>query len=100
PGSRIFYNLVKGEIEQAVARLAFTSVYAFRPSMLDGEREESRPGERVGLVVMRVLAPILGKYRPTPVEALAAAMIASAKAAAPGVHVVEADAMLRMHADR
>ncbi len=94
PGSRVFYGSVKGETERDVARLGFRSVYALRPSILDGERKESRPAERVGLLVARALGPVLGKYRPTPVEAVARVMIASAKAPAPGVHVIEADAIL------
>jgi uncharacterized protein YbjT (DUF2867 family) len=94
-GSRVFYNSVKGETEHDVARLGFPSVYTLRPSILDGEREESRPAERLGLVVTRVLGPLLGKYRPTPVESVARVMIASAKASAPGVHVLEADAIFR-----
>lgn len=95
PGSRIFYNSVKGEAERDVARVGLPSVYAIRPSMLDGEREVPRPAERVGLLVMRALGPLLGKYRASPVEAVARAMIAAAKTAAPGAHVVEADAILR-----
>jgi len=93
--SRVFYNSVKGETEHDVVRLGFPSVYALRPSILDGEREESRPAERMGLVVARVLGPLLGKYRPTPVESVARMMIASAKVSAPGVHVLEADAIFR-----
>lgn len=90
PRSRAFYLSVKGELERDVAQLGFPSVYALRPSMLDGHREESRPAERVGLAVMRTLGPILGKWRPTQVEAVARAMIAAAKAPAPGTHVIEA----------
>jgi uncharacterized protein YbjT (DUF2867 family) len=88
--SRIFYNSVKGEIERDVALLGFPSVYALRPSMLDGARQESRPAEHIGLMLARGLGPLLGKYRPTPVVDVARAMIASAKAAAPGAHVIEA----------
>ena len=95
PRSRVFYSSVKGEIERDVARLGFPSVYALRPSILDGAREESRPAERLGLVVTRALGPLLGKYRPTPVEAVARVMIAAAKAAAPGAHVIEAGAIFK-----
>jgi uncharacterized protein YbjT (DUF2867 family) len=94
PRSRVFYNAVKGEAEADVARLGIPSVYAFRPSILDGDRQERRPTEQVGLVVMRALGPLLGQYRPTPVEAVAEAMIAAAKAPAPGAHAVEAAAIL------
>jgi len=87
--SSALYNRVKGEVEAAVAALGFDSVYTFRPSILDGEREESRPLERVGLAVGRALGPLLGKYRPTRAQAVAAAMVASCKQPEPGVHVIE-----------
>lgn len=93
PRSRVFYNAVKGETERDVAGVGPASVYALRPSILDGERRERRAGERLALVVGRALAPVLGKYGPTPVDAVAGAMIACARAAEPGAHVVEADAL-------
>jgi uncharacterized protein YbjT (DUF2867 family) len=91
--SSTFYSAVKGETERDVGRVGFPSVYALRPSILDGDRGESRPGEYVGLLVGRVLAPLLGKYRPTRVEAVVETMVARAKAPAPGVHVIEPDKM-------
>lgn len=95
PRSRVFYSRVKGEIEAAVAGVGFESACALRPSILDGPRQESRPFEQVGLVLMRALAPVLGKWRPTPVERVAAAMIAAAKEPRPGAHVLEPDVILR-----
>ncbi len=95
PRSRMFYSRVKGEIEAAVAGVGFASACALRPSILDGPRRESRPFERVGLAVTRALAPLLGKYRPTPVDRVAAAMVAAAKASRPGAHALEADVILR-----
>ena len=91
--SSTFYSAVKGETERDVGRVSFPSVYALRPSILDGDRGDSRPGEYVGLLVGRVLAPLLGKYRPTPVGTVVETMVALAKAPAPGVHVVEPDKM-------
>lgn len=76
PGSRIFYNRVKGEVERDVAAVGFPRCTALRPSMLDGERSESRPAERIGLVAMRAAGPLLGRYRPTPAVDVAAAMVA------------------------
>lgn len=93
--SAVFYNRVKGEAEASVAALGFDSVYALRPSILDGEREESRPFEKIGLGVTRALGPLLGKYRPTPARAVAAAMVDACKRAEPGVHVVDAGEILR-----
>jgi len=94
PDSRIFYNAVKGEVERDVAAIGFPSVYALRPSFLDGARAEQRRGEHLALAVGRALGPVLGKYRPTPVDAVARVMIACARDAAPGAHVVEANAIL------
>jgi uncharacterized protein YbjT (DUF2867 family) len=92
--SAVFYNAVKGQVEEAVAALGFESVVALRPSLLDGERSESRPMERVGLAVARTLAPLLGKYRPTPAKAVAAAMVAWCQSPQPGRHVMEANRIL------
>jgi uncharacterized protein YbjT (DUF2867 family) len=94
PRSRVFYNAVKGEVEASVARLGFERVVALRPSLLDGPRAERRPAERASLAVARALGPLLGKYRPTPVTAVAGAMIAAAKEAHPGVHVIDARDLL------
>jgi uncharacterized protein YbjT (DUF2867 family) len=90
PGSRIFYNRVKGETERDVAASGVQETVAFRPSMLDGERTESRTAERVGLVAMRAAAPLLGRYRPTGARDLAAAMAVAARTGRPGHRVVEA----------
>jgi uncharacterized protein YbjT (DUF2867 family) len=91
--SRSFYASVKGRVEADLAGLGFESVYALRPSILDGERAESRPLERVGLAFARALGPVLGKYRPTEASAVARTMIAKAKAKEPGAHVVDAGAI-------
>jgi uncharacterized protein YbjT (DUF2867 family) len=88
--SGTFYASVKGEVEEDLAALGFDSVHALRPSILDGDRAESRPLERVGLVFARALGPVLGKYRPTEASAVARTMIAKAKAKEPGAHVVDA----------
>lgn len=90
-GSRIFYNRVKGETERDVAAVGLPTTIAFRPSMIDGRREDqSRPGESLGLVAMRAVGPLLGKYRPNKAADIAAAMIREAKAGSRGNRVVEA----------
>lgn len=52
--SKVFYNRVKGEMEQAVNQLGFETVVFARPSLLDGEREQlaqpTRPGEQWALL--------------------------------------------------
>ena len=93
--SRVFYNRVKGEVEEAVRKLPFDGVHIFRPSLLLGERRESRPGERFAILAARALGFMfvgpLGRYRPIAARAVAVAMIRIAKDAARGVHVYESD---------
>ncbi|MCW2761773.1 MAG: nucleoside-diphosphate sugar epimerase [Marmoricola sp.] len=96
PGSRVFYNRVKGETERDVAEVGVPTTVAFRPSILDGERDESRPAERVGLVVMRALGPVLGRLRPTRAEDVARAMIREAERLEPGTRVVGAAEITRL----
>lgn len=91
--SPFFYSRVKGEVEQAISALSFYGVYIFRPSLLRGARSEVRRGERAAEKVLDRLDFLLkgpfSKYRPTPADAVAAAMIAVAKARPGGVRILE-----------
>lgn len=90
PRSSVFYSRIKGELEEAVTGFLFRKLLIFRPSILDGDRQEKRTGEKVGLVVSRFLTRfILKKYRPTPVRQLAARMISLSLDPAPGFRMVE-----------
>jgi uncharacterized protein YbjT (DUF2867 family) len=55
PRSAIFYNRVKGELEDSLAALAFESLSIVRPSLLLGERAELRIGERLFTPLSRIL---------------------------------------------
>jgi uncharacterized protein YbjT (DUF2867 family) len=44
--SGIFYNRLKGEIEETILSMQFPSVYILQPALLIGERQESRPMEK------------------------------------------------------
>jgi len=98
PRSSIFYNRIKGEIEQAVAALGYPTVHHFRPSMLEGERPDARMGERMGLAVMRSLTPVLSftKYAPIHANTVASAMISAAARDDEGVWTHESDEIARM----
>ncbi len=77
--SSIFYNRVKGEVEAAIAALPFRAVHIMQPSLLLGERKETRRGERIGEAVFNATAPMwigpLRKYRPIAAHTVARAMI-------------------------
>ena len=94
--SRIFYNRVKGELEEAVRALGFGATHIFRPSFLAGDRGESRMGEKAGIFAARVLAtvlPIGPVRRARPIEAsdVAGAMVWIAKRGERGFFVHESD---------
>jgi uncharacterized protein YbjT (DUF2867 family) len=89
--SSMFYSRIKGELERDVIALGFPRTRILRPSILDGERRESRPGEAIGMFFMRGLGKVPGiaKYRPIPVRTVAAAAIALVRDEAPGVVITE-----------
>jgi uncharacterized protein YbjT (DUF2867 family) len=78
-GSRVFYNRVKGETEEALEVLDFKTLAIFRPSLLLGRKERTRLGERVGEVVMWLAEPLLlgslRKYRAIQAEVVARAIV-------------------------
>jgi uncharacterized protein YbjT (DUF2867 family) len=77
--SRVFYNRVKGETEEALEVLEFQTLGIFRPSLLLGPRPESRLGERFGAILMWLAEPLLQgslrKYRAIEAEVVARAML-------------------------
>lgn len=57
--SKIFYNRVKGEAERDLALLGFESLVILRPSLLLGERDESRFAEKLAVRVTPLVRPLL-----------------------------------------
>lgn len=74
-----FYLHTKGEMEQGVAK-EYTGVLNFiRPSLLLGEREESRTGEHIASIIMRLVGWImigpLKSYRGVKADEVARKMV-------------------------
>ncbi|WP_232783024.1 NAD(P)H-binding protein [Bacillus sp. BA3] len=88
--SKFFYSRVKGDLEGTLQRLEMNTVHIFRPSLLLGEREEFRAGEKIsGLLSTFVKFVFVGPLRPyRAIEAnkVAAAMYAAAQTTAKGYH--------------
>jgi uncharacterized protein YbjT (DUF2867 family) len=92
PGSRIFYNRVKGEAERDVSAMGYPAVTILRPSLLLGKRTEFRLGEQVA---MRLAWAIPGKYRPVAATAVATAAVRALRRADGGVQIMESSAIRR-----
>ena len=97
PESSVYYNRVKGEVEQKITALNFNTTIFARPSLLIGERTEYRLGERIALFLTPLfhilLVGSLKKYRPIKAAQVAHAMLELAQQPRTGVHVFESDAL-------
>ncbi|AOP34468.1 nucleoside-diphosphate sugar epimerase [Leptospira tipperaryensis] len=93
--SMVFYNRVKGEMERDLEKVGFSFTGIFRPSLLEGEREENRFGETVGHLLFKVVNPFLlggtRKYRSIHGRTVAKAMITIAQKEPAGVRILESD---------
>jgi uncharacterized protein YbjT (DUF2867 family) len=89
--SRVFYNRVKGELEEALAQLPFEGLVIARPSLLVGDRaalgQPERPLEKVSAVFMKMLRPII----PANYRAIAAAQVARTPSAEGRVAVLSGE---------
>ena len=96
------YLRTKGEMEEGVASAALRAIYILRPSLLRAERKEVRPAEQFGNRALGFIEPVLigplRKYRAVPTKTVAYAMLACAKAAEAGVHIVESDELFDLGA--
>jgi len=77
--SNNFYLKTKGEMEDAVSKsFKGTSIF-MRPSMLLGNRKESRTGEKIGIALSKLISPLLmrslSKYKPIEAVQVAKSML-------------------------
>lgn len=57
--SNVYYNRIKGDMEAAVVSKNIKRTYILQPSLIGGQRTESRPGEFFAKCVMSVINPLL-----------------------------------------
>lgn len=80
--SSIFYNQVKGKVEENLKLIDFNYLGILQPSILLGARKEVRIGEDIGKVLARVITSfgLFKKYKPIYDHKVAKAMIFHAMA--------------------
>lgn len=87
-----FYLRTKAAVEQGLMDMAFARTVIVRPSLIDSDREGSRPMEHLGLVMARALRPLIpARYRAVSADAIARSLLAGVKQTASGVFFVESD---------
>lgn len=82
------YLKMKGELENAVEKLPFKRISIFQPSLLLGDRPETRPAEAAGALILPTLCklPLLKKYRPIRGDQVAAKMVSVSNSEGQGLH--------------
>ena len=77
--SNIFYNKTKGEMERDVLLQKIINTYVLQPSIIGGNRKETRIGEKIGLFIFKIIQPLfIGKlqnYKIIEAEEIAQAMV-------------------------
>ena len=77
--SKTFYTRTKGEMERDVLDQKIENTFILRPSLIDGDRNESRIAENIALKLFKVIQPLfmgkLRKYKIIDASTIAQAMI-------------------------
>jgi uncharacterized protein YbjT (DUF2867 family) len=94
--SSIYYNKVKGEIEEAIVQVGFETVHIFRPSLLLGPRAEKRAGEDTAKLLYKVFGFLIPKkYKAIEAVKVARAMIHASEQKQKGVFIHESAGLQR-----
>ncbi len=84
--SRIFYNRLKGELEDALSLLNYRSLTIARPSVLIGDRTEPRRSEKIAWKLSFITPK---KYKPVPAANVAKALVNAAHDDVPGLRIIQ-----------
>lgn len=101
PESSMFYSRMKGDLDRDIKELGFEKLAILKPSVLDGDRNESRPAEKIGIWIGRYILPLIPyyrKYRAIKVQEVAAAMIGAWTTQKESIMIREADELFHLAA--
>lgn len=96
--SVFFYSRIKGKLEKDILGLDFQKIVILRPGPLDGQRQEDRPGERIGLRIIRFLnrLGLFRSYRPIMDHMVASAMIHAVFLVKPGIMIFQKERLFQL----
>jgi hypothetical protein len=92
--SSLFYNKLKGEMEEKVLRFNIKNTYILQPSYIKGDRDENRPLEKIFDVLFPLINVFLigklNKYKTINASTIAEAMYKLA-ILKPAINKIESD---------
>lgn len=99
PASSNFYLKMKGETEEDIKKVGLPALCIYRPSILVGERTESRQMERIAIKFMLLITPLLvgpfRKYRAIHAKAVAKVMYKTSLKPREGVYIYSSEQIKR-----
>ncbi len=89
--SFIYYNKIKGQAEEALQNLGFSTLHIIRPSLIMGERNEHRLGEAIAQKVLPTfdifMKGYLKKFAAVPADKIAYKLLQLAQQNIKGCHI-------------
>ena len=96
--SNIFYNRVKGLLEDSLENIDFEEFHILRPSLLLGKRTESRPAEYIIKLIMEPLSFLIPwDYKPIHASIIANTINYLINENMPGKHIWEGRKIFESH---
>lgn len=92
-----FYLRTKAQAEAGVRAVGYPSLTIVRPALIDAQREQVRPGERIGLALTRILGPLLPlRYRSVAARRIATALLEGVLGTPSGERIIESEQLQSM----
>jgi len=99
--STIFYNRVKGLLEEAIEGICFERFHILRPSLLLGKRTENRPVEFISKLAIQPISFLISwKYRPIHAINIASTIQHLIRDNETGKHIWEGKVLFEMSRSR
>lgn len=93
--SKIFYNKVKGEVEEAIQSIGFESLTILRPGLIGGERKNFRLGEELAKKTITIFQPLLPKkFWINPANRIASKIVEAIFSNKKGISIVNSEEMV------
>lgn len=87
-----FYLRTKAQAESGIRAVGYPRYVIVRPSLIDAKRDETRPGELIGLALASIFRPLIPRrYRPVSAERIAQALLDGVLGDQPGEVLIESE---------